>query len=63
MSSSAGAGKDWRLAIDHGDYVCGGRVPELEAYLEWHRQRVLGYTSRGPDFDVTSFHPGAPDFE
>ena len=58
-----GAAHDRRLAIDFGDYVCGGPVPELEAYIEWLRQRVLGFTGRGPGFEVASFSPNALDFE
>jgi hypothetical protein len=57
-----GADNDERSAIDLADYVCGGSVPELEAYVEWLRQRVLGFTGRGPDFDVTVFYPDPPAF-
>jgi hypothetical protein len=37
-------------AIGFAEQFCGG-VPELEAYLEWLRQRVLGYTGRGASHD------------
>lgn len=52
-----GADNDERAAIDLAAYVCGGSGPELEAYVEWLRQRVLGFTGHGPDFDVTAFVP------
>ena len=52
-----------RAAIDLADYVCGGSAPELEAYIEWLRQRVLGFTGRGPDFDVTAFCPDPLPFQ
>lgn len=56
------AAHDYSAAIDLASYVTDGDVPELEAYVEWLRQRVLGNTGRGPDFDVTAFSPGAPAF-
>lgn len=43
---SAGAGQDFSAAADLGGYMTDGSVPELEAYLEWLRQRVLGWTGR-----------------
>src|SRR5678816_3212224 len=43
---------DLSMAVDFGFYVCGGCVPELEAYLEWLRQKVLGFTGRGAGFSV-----------
>lgn len=54
---------DMRNATDLAEYVAGGSVPALEAYVEWLRQMVLNYTGRGPGFDVTSFSPDAPDDE
>ena len=29
-----------------GDYACGAASPSRRAYLEWLRQRVLGWTGR-----------------
>lgn len=52
---SNGASEDRSNAISMADYVCGG-VPELEAYIEWLRQRVLGFTGRGAGFDAGAFH-------
>lgn len=57
-----GAEHDYGAAIDLAGYVADGSVPETEAYIEWLRQRVLGWTGRGPDFDVNAFSPDAPDF-
>ena len=59
---SDGADHDMRAALDLADYVCGGSVPEVEAYVEWLRHRVLNFTGRGPSFDVAEFMPEAPAF-
>ena len=42
----AGAQTDGGNAADLGDYTCEGSLPELEVYLEWLRQRALGWTGR-----------------
>lgn len=57
-----GGKHDFRAAADLASYISDGDVPELDAYLEWLRQRVLGWTGRGPDFDVEAFTPDAPQF-
>jgi hypothetical protein len=50
-------------ALDLAHHFCGG-VPELEAYLEWLRQRVLGWTGRGAEFDVGKImNPVMPEIE
>jgi hypothetical protein len=59
---TSGAAQDRDNAIGFADPLCSGSVPELEAYLEWQHQRVLGFTGREPDFDVTAFMPNAPQF-
>jgi hypothetical protein len=55
-----GAAHDFGAAFDLASHVADGSVPETEAYIEWLRQRVLNWTGRGPDFDVTAFTPDAP---
>ncbi len=52
-----GAADDLSKAVDLADHMGGGSPPETEAYIEWLRQRVLGYTGRGPEFDVAAFIP------
>jgi hypothetical protein len=43
---STGASHDMENAMHFGFHMCDGSVPELEAYLEWLRQRVLRWTGR-----------------
>jgi len=57
-----GAEHDLHAAMDVASYVSDGDVPELEAYFEWLRQRVLGYTGRGAGFDVAAITPDPPAF-
>jgi hypothetical protein len=57
----AGARGDQQSITDLAYYIAEG--PELDAYLEWLRQRVLNFTGRGAEFDVARYHPDAPAFE
>lgn len=57
-----GAAHDFSGAVDLASYIADSSVPETEAYIEWLRQRVLNWTGRGLDFDVTAFMPDPPDF-
>lgn len=41
----ADAQHDRNRAVHFADYMCGS-TEELEAYIEWQRQRVLNYTGR-----------------
>lgn len=54
----AGAYQDRSAAIGLAGYVSDGSVPELEAYLEWLRQRVLGWTGRPLAEGENDRHPG-----
>jgi hypothetical protein len=59
----AGMAGDLRWAIDLAYYAAGESIPELEAYVEWLRQKVLSYTGRGADYDVTRHNPKPHDSE
>ncbi len=51
---TTGAAHDYSAAADLAGYACGS-VPELEAYVEWLRQGVLGHTGRGADHDPSEY--------
>jgi len=71
-SRQAGVPEGWRerlrdgvrtdklAAVDMAIYMCGDSAPEVDAYVEWLRQRVLGFTGRGLDFDVAAFYRDPP---
>lgn len=51
---SDGGAMDRDNAVWLAGYMCGGSVHELEPYLEWLRQRVIGIAGRGPGYEAAA---------